>query len=63
MSNQPVRPTKREPQRERLEPFFRGCRAVVVVMERDETEAQAWQRYVKKHPQDLHADIRIFHIC
>jgi hypothetical protein len=63
MSNQPVRPTRREPRPEKPEPFFRDCRAVVVVMERDETEAQAWRRYVKKHPEDLHADIRIYHIC
>ena len=63
MSNQPVRPTNGEPRREKPEPLLRGCRAVVVVMERDETEAQAWRRYVKKYPEDLYADIRIFHIC
>ena len=63
MSNQPVRPTRGEAQPERLEPFFKDCQAVVVVMETNETVAQAWQRYVKKHPEDFHADIRIFHIC
>jgi hypothetical protein len=63
MSNQPVRPLTGKPREERMEPFFISCRAVVVVMEPDETEAQAWRRYVKKHPEDLHADIRIFHIC
>jgi hypothetical protein len=63
MSNQPVRPIKGEPQPERLEPFFIGCRAVIVLMERHETEAQAWRRYVEKNPEDIHANIRIFHIC
>jgi hypothetical protein len=43
-----------------LEPFFRDCRAVVVLMEPDETEDQAWRRYLKKHPEDIHAAALIF---
>jgi hypothetical protein len=43
-----------------LDPFLSGCRAVVILMEPGETEEQAWQRYSKKHPEDVHADILIF---
>jgi hypothetical protein len=54
MSNQPLSPTRGDSQRERLEPIFTDCQAVVVVVEPDVTVAQAWQRYIKKHPEDLH---------
>jgi hypothetical protein len=54
MSNQALSSTRGDSQRERLEPFFTDCQTVIVVVEPDETVAQAWQRYVKKHPKDLH---------
>ena len=32
-------------------------------MKAHEKEEHAWRRYLKSHPEDLHADVRIFHIC
>jgi hypothetical protein len=39
--------------------FFKGCQAVIVLMEADETEEEAWRRYKKNHPEDIQADARI----
>ena len=63
MSNQPVKSTTGEPRQERPEPYFTGCKAVIVLVEQNETEEQAWRNYIKKHPEDIHAVVRIFHIC
>jgi hypothetical protein len=59
MPNRPVRPRAGETQSERLGTFFRGCRAVIVLLEADETEEEAWRRYKKNHPEDIQADARI----
>ncbi len=59
MLNQPVRP-REEPRPERLESFFIGSQAVIVLMDPGETEDQAWRRYTKKHPGDIDADVLIF---
>jgi hypothetical protein len=39
-----------------------GCRVVIVLMGPDETEDQAWQRNLRKHPEAGQADIRMFHV-
>ena len=62
MSNQPVKLTAGESRQKGLEPFFTGCKAVIVLVKSDETEEQAWQNHLKKHPEDIHADVRIFHL-
>lgn len=59
MSNHAMRPGE-EPRPKKLEPFFRDCQAVVIMIEPDETEDQAWRRYLKKHPGDIHAAVLIF---
>jgi len=59
MSKHARRPGE-DPRPKSLERFFRDCRAVVILMEPDETEDQAWQRYLKKHPEDIHAAALIF---
>jgi hypothetical protein len=63
MSNQEVKSMERKPRQERPEPYFAACKAVIVLVESDKTEEQAWRNHIKKHPEDIHADIRIFHIC
>jgi len=63
MPIQPGRTWKRGARPESLEPFLRQWRAVVVPVKAHEKEEQAWQRYLKNHPEDIHADVRIFHIC
>jgi len=30
-------------------------------MQRGETKEQAWEAHVKKHPEDIHTRVRIFH--
>jgi hypothetical protein len=59
MPNRAVRPRAGETQPERLGTFFKGCHAVIVLMEDHETEEEAWRRYKKNHPEDIQADARI----
>jgi hypothetical protein len=59
MSKQPGRPGE-ESRPERLEPFFKDCQAVIVLMYAGETEEQAWRRYIKKHPKDMYAEVLVF---
>jgi len=35
--------------------------SAVVVVQRGETKEQAWQRHIKKYPEDTYAHVRIFH--
>jgi hypothetical protein len=63
MSNQQGRSTEGEPRRERPQPYFTSCKAVIVLVAPDETEEQAWRSHIKKHPEDIKANVRIFHIC
>lgn len=63
MSNQPVKSIKCKSRQERPEPFLIECKPVIVLVEPDETEEQAWRNHIKKHPEDIHAKVRIFHIC
>lgn len=37
------------------------CRLAVVVVEGGETDEEAWRRHLSVHPEDRHADIRVFH--
>ena len=59
MSNQSRR-LREEFLPERLEPVFKDRHAVIVLMNAGETEEQAWQRYIKYHPKDIHAEVLIF---
>jgi hypothetical protein len=36
-------------------------KSAVVVVQRNETKEQAWQRHIKKYPEDTYAHVRIFH--
>lgn len=40
---------------------FDFIRSVVVVVERAENTEQAWWRHITQHPEDIYADIKIFH--
>ena len=40
---------------------FDFIRSVIVVVERAENTEQAWWRHIKQHPEDIYADIKIFH--
>jgi hypothetical protein len=62
MSNKTVKSSECKFKREKPEPFFTSCKAVIVLMEPDETEEQAWRNHLNKHPEDVHADVRIFHV-
>jgi len=41
--------------------FFKSVKSAIVVMERGETAEEAWRRHVKGHPEDRHAEVKIFH--
>ena len=32
-------------------------------MQAHEQEEHAWRRYLQSHPEDIDADVHIFHIC
>jgi len=36
---------------------------VVVLVERGESEDQAWRRHLAENPQDRQADIKIYHVA
>ena len=48
-------------QPERLDTISRGFKTVIVLVGTEETKEQAWRCYLKKHPEDRNADIKIFH--
>ena len=52
-----------EPQSDIFRGRISGPTVVVVLVEPHETKEKAWRRHLKKNPQDLLADIRIFHIA
>lgn len=41
---------------------FGNFKVVVVLVRNGETEDQAWQRYLRENPEDLQADIKIYHV-
>lgn len=41
----------------------RSIRVVVVLVERGESEDQAWRRHLAENPQDRQADIKIYHVA
>jgi hypothetical protein len=54
---------KNESRPERVEPFLKKWRAAVVPMQAHEHEEHAWRRYLTSHPEDIQAEVRIFHVC
>jgi hypothetical protein len=38
----------------------RSFKTVVVLVRKEETKEHAWQCYLKKHPEDNNADVKIF---
>ena len=47
-------------QPERLDTIIRGFKTVIVLVGAEETKEQAWRCYLKKHPEDNNADVKIF---
>jgi hypothetical protein len=47
-------------QPERLDTNIRGFKTVIVFVGAEETKEQAWRCYLKKHPEDNNADVKIF---
>lgn len=47
-------------QPERLDTIIRGFKTVIVFVRGKETKEHAWQCYLKKHPEDNNADVKIF---
>ena len=37
-----------------------GCRIAIVQVNSGETKEEAWNRNLAKHPEDIHASIKIF---
>jgi len=42
---------------------YQSIRVVVVLVERGESEDQAWRRHLAANPQDHQADIKIYHVA
>lgn len=36
-------------------------KSAVVIVQRGENTEQAWHRHIMVHPEDTHADVKIFH--
>jgi hypothetical protein len=47
-------------QPERIDTITRGFKTVIVLVGTEETKEQAWRSYLKEHPEDNNADIKIF---
>jgi hypothetical protein len=39
---------------------IRGFKTVIVLVGTEETKEQAWRSYLKEHPEDNNADVKIF---
>ena len=52
-----------EDQPERLDTIIRGFKTVIVLVGTGETKEQAWRCYIKKHPEDNNADVKIFNFA
>ena len=50
-------------QPERLDTIIRGFKTVIVLVGAQETKEQAWRCYLKKHPEDKNADVKIFNFA
>jgi hypothetical protein len=44
----------------RIDTNIRGFKTVIVFVGAEETKEQAWRCYLKKHPEDNNADVKIF---
>jgi hypothetical protein len=47
-------------QPERIDTIIRGFKTVIVLVRTEETKEQAWRSYLKEHPEDNNADVKIF---
>jgi hypothetical protein len=50
-------------QPERIDTIIRGFKTVIVLVRTEETKEQAWRRYLKEHPEDNNADVKIFNFA
>ena len=49
-----------EDQPECQDTIIRGFKTVIVLVGTEETKEQAWRSYLKEHPEDNNADVKIF---
>ncbi len=49
-----------EHQLTRSETLLSRCEGVIVLMKTGETSDEAWERHLETHPENEHAEIRIF---